>query len=179
MEARRRDGRALAARPALVPELRGRNLGAALRERVVTTRRESVATTLSSVRDIEHELTSLRVAPGSNEPYQRTSVMTHIAWVPAEWVEAAEDVLAGLAERHPSRTIVLVPEPDEPDGLEASVQVECFPVGEGREICTETIRIRLGGRAASVPASVVQPLLVPDLPVFIRWRGLPPFGAEH
>jgi len=138
-----------------------------------------VATALSSVRDIERELTSLRVAPGSNEPYQRTSVMTHLAWVPSEWVEAAEDVLAGLAERHPSRTIVLVPEPDEEDGLEASVQVECFPVGEGREICTETIRIHLGGRAASVPASVVQPLLVPDLPVFIRWRGLPPFGAEH
>src|SRR5712691_671494 len=104
--------------------------------------------------------------------------MTHIAWVPTEWVEAAEDVLAGLAERHPSRTIVLVPEFDEDDGLDASVEVQCFPVGEGREVCTETIRIRLGGLVASVPAGVVQPLLIPDLPVFLRWRGLPPFGAE-
>jgi glucose-6-phosphate dehydrogenase assembly protein OpcA len=138
-----------------------------------------VAATLSSVRDIERELSSLRVAPGSNEPYQRTSVMTHLAWVPTEWVEAAEDVLSGLGERHPSRTIVLVPEPDAGDGIEGSVDVQCFPVGEGREICTETIRIHLGGRAATVPASVVQPLLIPDLPVFIRWRGLPPFGAEY
>ena len=137
-----------------------------------------MAATLSSVRGIERELASLRVAPDSSAPYQRTSVMTHIAWVPEQWVEAAEDVLAGLAERHPSRTIVLVPDPDD-DGLEASVEVQCFPVGEGREICTETIRIRLGGTAATVPASVVQPLLIPDLPVFLRWRGLPPFGEDH
>src|SRR5204862_5092811 len=43
----------------------------------------------------------------------------------------------------------------------------------------ETIRIRLGGTAATVPASVVQPLLIADLPVFLRWRGLPQFGEDH
>jgi glucose-6-phosphate dehydrogenase assembly protein OpcA len=138
-----------------------------------------VAAALTSVSEVERELSSLRVDPDSNAPYQRTSVMTHIAWVPHEWVEAAEDVLAGLAERHPSRTIVLVPDPDGDDGIEASVEVQCYPAGEGREICTETIRVRLGGVAASVPASVVQPLLLSDLPVFLRWRGLPPFGAGH
>jgi hypothetical protein len=138
-----------------------------------------MATALASVRDIERAVSSLRSDPDSGAPYQRTSVMTHMAWVPQEWVEAAEDVLTGLAERHPSRTIVLVPEPDEQEGLEASVDVACFPVGEGRQVCTETIRIRLGGRRASVPASVVQPLFLPDLPVFLRWRGLPPFGEDH
>ena len=66
-----------------------------------------MAETLTSIREIERELSSLRVQPGAEAPYQRTSVMTHTAWVPEEWVEAAEDVLSGLAERHPSRTIVL------------------------------------------------------------------------
>jgi glucose-6-phosphate dehydrogenase assembly protein OpcA len=42
----------------------------------------------------------------------------------------------------------------------------------------ETIRVRLSGSRADVPASVVQPLLLPDLPVFLRWRGLPPFGER-
>jgi len=56
-----------------------------------------MAPALASVRDIEREVASLRTAPGSDAPYQRTSVMTHTAWVPEEWVEAAEDVLAGLA----------------------------------------------------------------------------------
>jgi glucose-6-phosphate dehydrogenase assembly protein OpcA len=138
-----------------------------------------VAETLTSVRQIERELTSLRAEPGAETPYQRTSVMTHTAWVPPEWVEAAEDVLSGLAERHPSRTVVLFPEPDADDGLDGEVEVDVYPVGEGRAICTETIRIRLKGKRAAAPASVVEPLLLPDLPAFLRWRGLPPFGAPE
>jgi glucose-6-phosphate dehydrogenase assembly protein OpcA len=123
-------------------------------------------------------MSELRAVPGSDVPYQRTSVMTHLAWVPEEWVEAAEDVLSGLAERHPSRTIVLFPQQDAEDGLEASVEVDAYSVGHGREVCTETIRMRLKGARATVPWSVVQPLFLPDLPVFLRWRGLPPFGRE-
>jgi glucose-6-phosphate dehydrogenase assembly protein OpcA len=138
-----------------------------------------VATALASIAEIERELGSLRIDPASGEPMQRTSVMTHLAWVPEAWVEAAEDVLAGLAERHPSRTIVLVPDPDAADGLEASVEVDCYPVGEGRKISTETIRLRLCGNRVQAPSSVVEPLLLPDLPVFLRWRGLPPFGEHH
>jgi glucose-6-phosphate dehydrogenase assembly protein OpcA len=131
---------------------------------------------LSSVREIEREIGAMRIAPGSDVPYQRTSVMTHTAWVPPEWEGAAEDALAGLAERHPSRTIVLFPQPEEEDGLEGDVEVDVYPVGSGREVCTETIRIRLKGPRAAAPASVVQPLLLPDLPVFLRWRGVPPFA---
>jgi glucose-6-phosphate dehydrogenase assembly protein OpcA len=132
---------------------------------------------LGSVREIERELGTLRIGPGSDVPYQRTSVMTHTAWVPPEWVEAVEDVLSGLAERHPSRTIVLFPEPEADDGLDADVEVEVYPVGENRQICTETIRIRLNGNRAQAPASVVEPLFLPDLPVFLRWRGVPDFGG--
>jgi len=135
-----------------------------------------VATALGSISEIDRELARLRVDPDTGEPYQRTSVMTHIAWVPNEWVEAAEDVLAGLADRHPSRTIVLVPDCDRGDELEAAVEVESFPSGQGRQVAVETIRLRLCGDRAAAPASVVEPLLLPDLPVFLRWRGVPPFG---
>jgi glucose-6-phosphate dehydrogenase assembly protein OpcA len=134
-----------------------------------------MATALGSIAEIERELGAQRMSE-SGEPMQRTSVMTHLAWVPEQWVEAAEDVLAGLAERHPSRTIVLVPEPDADDGLEADVEVDCYPVGEDRKVSMETIRLKLCGNRAQAPASVVAPLLLPDLPVFLRWRGLPPFG---
>src|SRR5438445_12573584 len=119
-----------------------------------------MAQSLSSIREIEREVAERRIAPGADAPYQRTSVMTHTAWVPPEWVEAAEDVLTGLAERHPSRTIVLVPEPEQDDGLEANVDVDVFPSGEGRQIWAETIRIHLKGRRASAAARVVQPLFL-------------------
>jgi glucose-6-phosphate dehydrogenase assembly protein OpcA len=133
---------------------------------------------LASIPQIDRELARLRCGVQSGEPFQRTSVMTHIAWVPAEWVEAAEDVLKGLAERHPSRTIVLVPDADARDGLEGDVEVETFSAGEARQVAVETIRLRLCGSRAAAPASIVQPLLLPDLPVFLRWRGLPPFGER-
>jgi hypothetical protein len=133
-----------------------------------------VATALSSVSAIEHELMTLRLGEETGSSL-RTSVMTHLAWVPEEWVEAAEDVLSGLADRHPSRTIVLFPQSGG-SGLEGSVDVETFPTRE-HNVCAETIRIKLHGTAAEHPASVVQPLLISDLPVFLRWRGLPPFGA--
>jgi glucose-6-phosphate dehydrogenase assembly protein OpcA len=135
----------------------------------------ATALTLDSVAAIEHELAARRAGEGSSR--LRTSVMTHIAWVPEEWVEAAEDVLAGLAERHPSRTIVLFPQSGE-GGLQGDVSLDSFSAGEKRSICTETIRIRLHGTSAEHPASVVQPLLITDLPVFLRWRGVPPFGSS-
>ena len=137
-----------------------------------------MATALGSISEIDRELSRQRADPGTGEPIQRTSVMTHIAWVPTQWVEAAEDVLTGLAERHPSRTIVLVPDPEAGDCIEAKAEVTSYPAGQGHLVCAETIRVRLGGSRAEVPASVVQPLLLPDLPVFLRWRGLPPFGER-
>jgi hypothetical protein len=140
-----------------------------------------VAVALSSIREIEHELGQLRDASTGPDaaPLLRTSVMTHIAWVPERWAEQARGTLMGLAERHPSRTILLFPSPDEPDDvLEGEVDFRCFVRGgHEKEICSEVISIRLCGKRAAAPASVVTPLLVSDLPVFLRWRGPLPFGA--
>ena len=139
------------------------------------------AAALTTVAEIEHELTELRGPDRHHVPHQRTSVMTHLAWVPEEWVDAAHQVLAGLAERHPSRTIVLVPQPDsDRDEIEGDVRQQCFPLaGSTRQICTETIELRLLGNRASRPASIVQPLLISDLPVFCRWRGEPPWDGDE
>jgi hypothetical protein len=129
----------------------------------------------SSVAEIERELAQLRDAtsePGQ-PPTLRTSVMTHLAWVPPEWERAAEDTLAGLAERHPSRTILLFPHEGD-EALEAEADLQCYPYGD-KSVCAEVIRVRLGGERARHPASVVMPLLVADLPVFCRWRGRPAF----
>jgi hypothetical protein len=133
-----------------------------------------------SIAQIERELARLRIESSEEgaQPNLRTSVMTHIAWAPPEWQNAAEETLAGMAERHPSRTLLLVPRPDEPDGLDAQVSVRCFPVGD-RAICGEVIELTLRGNRASAPASIAIPLLISDLPVFIRWRGQPDWGSPE
>ena len=135
----------------------------------------------ATIAQIERELARLRVESSQEgaQPNLRTSVMTHIAWVPAQWQVAAEETLAGMGERHPSRTLLLVPRPEaEEDGLDALVSLRCFPVGP-RAICGEVIELELRGKRAGAPASIVQPLLIADLPVFCRWRGEPPFGSTE
>jgi hypothetical protein len=131
-----------------------------------------------TIAQIERELARLRdeSSTGRSQPNMRTSVMTHIAWVPPEWQHAAEETLAGMAERHPSRTLLLVPRPELEDGLDALVSVRCFPLGD-RAICGEVIELTLRGSRAEAPASIVLPLLISDLPVFCRWRGRPEWGA--
>ncbi len=134
-----------------------------------------------AVADIERELAELRrrIAAGD----LLTRVMTHVAWVPPQWYEAARQTLAGMAERHPSRTIILVPEPDaDRDAIDAELTLECFAYpGLERHVCAEVIDLKLcGSRGRSkAPASIVLPLLVADLPAFLRWRGLPPFHATE
>src|SRR5579862_6870684 len=106
----------------------------------------------TSIAAIERELARLREissAPGSGAT-MRTSVMTHCAWVPPEWLDAAEATLAGMAERHPSRTLILVPLADEPDGLDAELSVRCFASG-GRHIWGEVIELRLRGNRTLAP----------------------------
>src|SRR5205823_997261 len=114
-------------------------------------------------------------------PSLRTSVMTHLAWVPPEWLDRARAALAGMAERHPSRTILLVPDPNAgADGLDVDVSLECYAVPDvDRTVCSEVVELRLRGLRAKAPASIVEPLLISDLPVFLRWRGEPPWGTQE
>jgi glucose-6-phosphate dehydrogenase assembly protein OpcA len=134
-----------------------------------------------SVEEILRRLGVLRLCADTDDvPELRTNVMTHMAWIPPEWGEAAEQTLEGLAERHPSRTLLLVPLPDEPDGLDAYVSLRRFKIeGQERQVSTEVIELRLRGGRASAPASIVWPLLISDLPVFLRWRGEPPWGSPE
>jgi hypothetical protein len=133
-----------------------------------------------SIAEIERQLARLRFESSKEggQPNLRTSVMTHIAWAPPEWQEVAEATLAGMAERHPSRTLLLVPRPDAPDGIDAAVSIRCFPISD-RAVCGEVIELVLRGNRASAPASIVLPLLISDLPVFLRWRGQPPWESTE
>jgi Glucose-6-phosphate dehydrogenase subunit N-terminal domain/Glucose-6-phosphate dehydrogenase subunit C-terminal domain len=133
-----------------------------------------------TVGDIERGLAGLRSGNDlEGTPLLRTSVMTHLAWLPHDWVERGRETLAGLGEGHPSRTILLVPKPHaEDDRLDATVWLERLTSGaDDAQIATEVVELHLLGARARAPASIVEPLLIFDLPVFLRWRGLPPFGS--
>jgi hypothetical protein len=133
--------------------------------------------------EVESALAKLRAvsAPPGSPPDLRTSVMTHIAWIPSGWEDQARAALAGMAEQHPSRALMLFPDPDSgEDRIDAEVSLECYAIpGADRNICSEVIELRLLGGRAKAPASIVEPLLISDLPVFVRWRGEPPWEAQE
>lgn len=134
----------------------------------------------ATIAEIEAALVDLRYRHShGGDPDLRTSVLTHLAWVPPEWQEAAAETLAGLGEGHPSRTLLLFPQAGEEDTLAARVHLECYDLpGIERHLCSEVIELRLRGVRAEAPASIAVPLLLPDLPVFLRWRGRPDFRSQ-
>jgi len=135
---------------------------------------------MTVVSEVEQRLADLRAKQAGGQADMRTSVMTHVAWAPPAWAAAARKTLAGLEERHPSRAILLFPEPHRADCVDVNVTMRCYAMpGVSREVCSEVIELRLGGKRAQAPASVVQPLLISDLPTFCRWRGLPPWGRPE
>jgi glucose-6-phosphate dehydrogenase assembly protein OpcA len=136
---------------------------------------------VSIVAEVRAQLEELRVQEAADgTPDLRTSVMTHVVWAPPKWADAARQTLAGLEERHPSRTILLLPEPGRRDCVETTVSMKCFAKpGLSHEVCSEVIELRLCGRRAQAPASIVQPLLISGLPTFVRWRGEPAWGTAE
>jgi hypothetical protein len=130
------------------------------------------------VAEVEKRLAELRSK--QRDAGTRTSVMTHVAWAPPKWADAARRTLAGLEELHPSRPILLFPEPSKRDSIDVDVNLKCFTIpGSSRQVCSDVIELRLGGRRSRVPGSIVVPLLITDLPTFCRWRGLPPWGKPE
>ena len=131
------------------------------------------------VSDIERQLGRLRAREDDDGmPELRTSTMTHIVWCPPQWRPKARATLAGLLERHPARTIFLIPCPGSEAKIDTRVELKDFQLqGLSREVLSEVIELRLRGSAAQHPGSIVLPLLVSDLPVFCRWRGEPSWGS--
>ena len=128
-----------------------------------------------AVAEIERRLDALE----ERDAEQRTSVLTHMVWAPAEWTRAVERVMGGLGPRVPSRTLILHPDPKAgADRIDARIEHHCF-AEVGQSICAEVVHLWLRGSTARVPGSVVVSLLLPDLPAFLRWRGKPPFGKPQ
>jgi glucose-6-phosphate dehydrogenase assembly protein OpcA len=119
-------------------------------------------------------------ADGEEHVVARASVLNLVAVSHArELAERAEADFAALAGRHPSRTILIeVRDPDGPRRIDADVLARCFlPQDAGSVVCTETIRVVVGGEAGHHLASIVPQLVVHDLPVTLWWAGDVPFEA--
>jgi len=116
---------------------------------------------------------------GRRRPPIRSSVMNLLVYVPrAEDAALVTEAIAALTERHPSRTIYVVADPNAPtSSLDASVTTHCSAADSGR-LCWEQIHITAHGATAAHVPGVVIPLVRPDLPTYLWWMGDTPCEAE-
>jgi glucose-6-phosphate dehydrogenase assembly protein OpcA len=143
----------------------------------------------TSVRAIAAHLASLWSAPPRTDgaeplitekglPHARASVLNLIVTVvDAAAADRVVRTLVDLGVRHPSRALVIVPEPHG-DGapLDARISTHCHDAaGEGDRICYEEVVLSVRGDAAAHLSGIVAPLLIHDLPTHVWWPGDPPF----
>jgi glucose-6-phosphate dehydrogenase assembly protein OpcA len=85
--------------------------------------------------------------------------------------------LMDLGVRHPSRAIVLVPDPGASErSIDARISTHCHVPREGGDrVCCEEVVLAVRGEAAGHLAGIVSPLLIHDLPTHVWWPGDPPF----
>jgi glucose-6-phosphate dehydrogenase assembly protein OpcA len=133
------------------------------------------------VTTIERQLTELwtHLPVGSESPAcVRTHMFNLVIYAESRQELSRVVRMTELASRHPSRSVLLAFDrsPVEPSiNVELSLHCRAGPAGSAA-YCHEQIALSLHGRAADHPASVVMPLLMPELPTYLWWPGQPPFG---
>jgi glucose-6-phosphate dehydrogenase assembly protein OpcA len=139
-----------------------------------------------SISALERELTRLRRAASGQAKEQgrsiaRAAVLNCVVYADREMhARRAAASVSRLSDRHPSRAIVILGDRRR-DGVDVAVQLHCHVprTDETAQICYEQILARVNGDADERVASVVIPLLVPDLPVFLWWTGTPPHDTRR
>jgi len=143
----------------------------------------------ANVADLEAELSALwRSAgedPAAKNAVTRACTLTLLIHVESD--EAAYEVtnlVAEVTRQNPCRAIIMMLEPQAtPSGLEAWVSAHChLPVAGEKQVCSEQVTLRARGEAGQGLASVVLPLTVSGLPIFLWWRAgdfsPPPYFEE-
>lgn len=112
----------------------------------------------------------------------RARVLNLMVYVESERdLNEVDEMLLDVASVHPCRALVMLGDKDGADeDLQMHVASRCrMESGAGgRHLCCEQVTIRAGGSYAVELPSACLPLLIPDLPVFLWWRGAHNFEGK-
>lgn len=108
----------------------------------------------------------------------RTSILNLVICTPdIETAQQASRILRQLSSTHLARVTILILDRDEnaPSAIKAWVTLRCFSmISDLMRHCFEQTTMLASGSAIRSVANVIQPLLKPDLPVYLWWLGDPP-----
>jgi glucose-6-phosphate dehydrogenase assembly protein OpcA len=129
-----------------------------------------------SVEQIERELGQLRMNDDGTLGL-RASVLNLIVVTDEDSAESVTRSVSNIADRYPSRAIVLISDPEGETNLDFRLSAFCsVRGGGGAQVCAEQLTIHAEGPPAEHLESLAGPLLISDLPVFLWYPG--PFSPS-
>lgn len=139
-----------------------------------------------SVGALERELARVRrgraARKGESFAVARAAVVNIVvlATREAHALRAARTV-GQLSLRHPSRAIIVLADRRTDPGSAHAIELHLTAGSADRsgQVHFEQVLVRARGQVRERVMSVIEPLLVPDLPVFAWWTGTPPIGSDH
>ncbi len=86
-----------------------------------------------------------------------------------------DQILDEVTGQTPSRALLLVADRDATDAkLEAYVSTRCQTSSKGaKQVCGEQVTIEASGPVLETVSTAIEPLLMPDVPVFLWWKDIP------
>lgn len=135
--------------------------------------------------DVLAQLTRLRaelVVPDPHDynlPHARNSVMNLVAVAGSEEsVRRAATTGEELGAQHPSRTIIINPDPAGDSRIDASIRTHAHNLVAGVPVQYEEIQLTVHGDPANYLYSLVEPFLLPDVRTHLWWLGTPLWESE-
>jgi len=112
-------------------------------------------------------------AEDQDHPHPRNCVLNLVVGLKDQHRTTACDTMVGkLAAAHPLRAILVRLHADEgPSRLDAEITTEAHQLLHGFPVQREQILLHVRGEAGQHLASLVGPLLVPDVPTYLWWSG--------
>jgi glucose-6-phosphate dehydrogenase assembly protein OpcA len=145
-------------------------------DRVRVRRWSAAGTTLEEVighlHSLHRELTHHDV-DGEEHPHPRNCVLNLVVVADDRLqVTACDRTVANLAASHPLRAIIIhLRGGAEPGALDAEVTSEAHQLVSGYPVQREQVLLGVHGGAADHLSSLVEPLLVADIPTYLWWSG--------
>lgn len=122
---------------------------------------------------------NMRTAQNTNV---RTSILNLVICAPdVESAQHASKVLRELSSTHLARVAILILDSNEerPASLWTWVTLRCFSMySDLMRHCFEQTTVLASGSAVRALGNIIQPLLKPDLPVYLWWLGDPPATSD-
>ena len=136
-----------------------------------------LATVIAALRRISSDIEHSEVEDA--HPHPRNTVVNLVA-VAAGAAEGRriEATASMVAAHHPLRMIALVGDA-QGDQIDAEVCTEAHELAGGLHVQAELVQLHVGADLDRRFESLVEPLLVSDVPTVLWWLGTPPFGSEE